>query len=202
MSAGALDGESLAAQKRHVRALLRQRLATISPTERHDRSLAIADLTSPTPEWQKARTILLYLSLPDEVDTRPLLERALAQGKRLAVPKVIDEEAREMTAVEVRSLAEADLVEGHYGVRIPPGNPKPIPLGQIDLAIVPGLGFSRRGQRIGRGLGYYDRFLSRPDLEATLCGLGFALQVMDELPSDVHDRSVKLLVTEGEVLRF
>ena len=201
MSAGA-PGRSLSMQKREIRAILRQRLAGMTAQERHARSHAIADLASATREWQAAQSILLYLSLPDEVETTSLLERALAQGKRLAVPKVTDEQAREMAAVSVRSLAEADLRVGHYGVPVPRGEHEPVPAEEIDLVIVPGLGFSRRGQRIGRGLGYYDRYLSHPKLRAVLCGLAFAAQVLDELPADERDRPVSLLVTEGEVLHF
>ena len=201
MSTGEPDLQSLAEQKRQIRAMLRQRLAAITPEQRHTKSLAIAALASATPEWQKAGTILLYLSLPDEVETRPLLEDALAQGKRLAVPKVIDESAREMSAVAVHSLEEADLPAGHYGVRVPRGEHEPIPAGEIDLVIVPGLGFSRRGARIGRGLGYYDRYLARADLRAKRCGLAFSAQVLDELPGDRRDISVHMLVTESEVFR-
>ena len=201
MSAGAPDRPFLQAQKREIRALLRQRLAAMSPQERHAGSLAIADRASATPEWHKAQTILLYLSLPDEVETRPLLEHALAQGKRLAVPKVINQKRREMAAVRAHSLEEADLLAGLYGVRVPRGDDAPIPPGEIDLAIVPGLGFCRRGVRIGRGLGYYDRYLSRPELRAVLCGLAFTAQVLDELPADQRDISVQMLVTESEVFR-
>lgn len=202
MSAGASDRQPLAAQKREVRAFLRQRLLAISAEQRRARSAAIADFTAATPEWQKAGTILLYLSLPDEVETRPLLERALAEGKRLAVPKVTDEQGRDMAALPVHSLAEADLPEAHYGVRIPRVEHEPLSAREIDLAIVPGLGFSRLGQRIGRGLGYYDRFLAQPDLRASICALAFEEQLLDELPADGRDRPVNILVTESQVLRF
>lgn len=68
--------------------------------------------------------------------------------------------------------------------------------------LVPGLGFSRRGERIGRGMGYFDRFLAQAGFEGIACGLAFEAQLVDALPVDAHDRPVDMLVTQSRVLRF
>lgn len=190
------------AKKREVRRLLRQRLAPLSPEQRHAHSLAIAQRLGELPEWRNARTLLLYLALPDEVETAALFEAAFADGKRVAVPKIIDPAQRLMVPVPIRSLAAEELAQAHYGVRVPVGETEALAIESIDFAVIPGLGFSRRGQRIGRGMGYYDRFLAQPEFRGARCGLGFEAQVLEELPSDEHDRPVDMLVTEVEVLRF
>lgn len=196
------SGSQILAKKREVRRLLRQRLAALSPQQRHAHSLAIAERASQTPEWRRARTVLLYLALPDEVETTALFEAAFAEGKSVAVPKIIDPAQRLMVPVPIYSLAAEELAHAHYGVRVPAGEAEALAVESIDLAVVPGLGFSRDGQRIGRGMGYYDRFLAQPEFRGTRCGLGFESQVLGDLPSDEHDRPVDMLVTEAEVLRF
>ena len=190
------------ANKREVRRFLRERLAGLSPQQRHAQSSSIASLVDGLPEWGAARAVMLYLALPDEVDTAELFARAFAEGKTVAVPRIIDPAARSMIPVHIHSLDEQKLQEAHFGIRVPLAEPEEVPIGEIDLVLVPGLGFSRCGDRIGRGLGYYDRFLSHPDLRAVLCGLAFDVQMAATLPADDHDRPMDLVVTAGEVIRI
>ena len=145
---------------------------------------------------------MLYLSLPDEVETSALFAKAFQEGKSVAVPKITDTIERRMTPVAIRSLAEEELEHAHFGVRVPTAELEAVPISRIDLVLVPGLGFSRRGERIGRGMGYYDTFLASPELRAPACGVGFAEQLLDDLPSHERDRPMNLLVTPHEVLRF
>lgn len=198
----ATNEPSMPARKRQARRDLRQRLAELSAEQRQAASLQAAGRASQTPEWQDARAIMLYLALPDELDSRPLIQQALAEGRQALVPRVTDPATRQMSPVPIHSLEEAELQLAHYGVRVPSAALEAPPLSAIDLVIVPGLGFSRRGQRIGRGLGFYDRFLAHPQLRAVRCGLAFDAQVLDELPADEHDRPMHMLVTESGVLRF
>src|SRR5687768_8752369 len=141
------------ANKREVRRFLRERLAGLSPQQRHAQSSSIASLVDGLPEWGAARAVMLYLALPDEVDTAELFACAFAEGKTVAVPRIIDPAARSMIPVHIHSLDEQKLQEAHFGIRVPLAEPEEVPIGEIDLVLVPGLGFSRCGDRIGRGLG-------------------------------------------------
>lgn len=181
--------------------MLRERLAGLDPAVRHAHSVAAADRVVATPEWQRAQTVMLYLALPEEIETAPLAYRAWQAGKIVAVPSITDPAQRRMIPVQITSLAQEALQQAHYGVR-EPSAVKPVPVESIDFALVPGLGFSRRGERIGRGLGYYDRFLAQPAFAGTTCGLAFGVQVLDALPADERDQPVHLLATERELLRF
>jgi 5-formyltetrahydrofolate cyclo-ligase len=105
-----------------------------------------------------------------------------------------------MAAMEIRSLRDG-LTLGRLGIHEPAGG-QPWLVEAIDFIVVPALAFDHRGYRLGRGGGFYDRFLALPDLRAVTCGLGFAEQVVDEVPVAPHDRPVKLLVTDKGVLRF
>jgi 5-formyltetrahydrofolate cyclo-ligase len=189
------------ASKAEVRRLLREQLAALTHEQRRAQSLAVAALVADTPEWHDARTIMLYLALPDEVDTADLFARAFAAGKTVAVPRITDPATRGMSPVHIHSLDDQKLQEAHFGVRVPLAEPEEVPLATIDLVVVPGLGFSRAGERIGRGMGYYDRFLARPELRAALCGLAFEVQLSGRLPVDDHDRPMDLVVTSREILR-
>ena len=186
--------------KPQVRRILRGRLAGLSTADRHAQSSAAAKLVEELPEWRQARVVMLYLALPDEADTSELFARAFAEGRTVAVPRITDPRARRMAPVHIHSLEEGKLQEAHFGVRIPLAEPEEVPIESIDLVIVPGLGFSRRGERIGRGLGYYDRFLADSRLRATLCGMAFDAQLLDQLPTDDHDRRMDIIVSR-EVIR-
>lgn len=142
---------------------------------------------------------MVFLSLANEVDTSPVVLRCWQERKRVLAPKVSWNQRR-MLPVEIRSLTE-DLVESTMGIREPvSGIPFPIPL--IDLVIVPGLGFDEYGGRLGRGRGFYDRFLANPEFEGTSCGLVFEAQVTPTIPLGPLDQRVDMLVTDEKVRRF
>lgn len=110
------------------------------------------------PDWQQARTVLAFAALPDEPDTAPLLRRALAEGKRLLLPRVAG--PGRMEWVEITALPQ--LRPGRYHIPEPPAElPAVGPEAfAAPLALIPCLAVSRAGVRLGRGGGYYDRFLA------------------------------------------
>ncbi|HOV77784.1 MAG TPA: 5-formyltetrahydrofolate cyclo-ligase, partial [Sedimentisphaerales bacterium] len=118
-------------------------------------------------------------------------------GKTVAVPK-ISWQQRHMIAVQIQSL-ETGFSTGAWGLRNPTTG-VPIPFGQIDLVVTPGLGYDRKGNRLGRGGSYYDRFFANKDLKAIRCGLAFAEQVMESIPTTESDEPVEWLVTDEEVV--
>jgi 5-formyltetrahydrofolate cyclo-ligase len=140
--------------------------------------------------WAQARTVMLFAALRYEPDLVPLLE--LETGKRLLFPAL---EENVIVAREARSAG--DLVAASNGIREPASDRCPVvPAEEIDLVMVPGLGFGRDGTRLGRGKGHYDRFLERLAGRAVLCGTCFGCQVSDTLPAEPHDVPMQALMTE------
>lgn len=185
-------------EKAQAREEVARRLAQLTPEQRRQASERIRRLVAELPELRQARTVLMFLSIADEVDTFPIIADALAAGKTVAVPKV-DRKRKVMNATVLRDL-ERDLVPGVFGILEPRGREVVEP-GAIDFVLVPARGFDLSGNRLGRGGGYYDRYMAHPAFRATRCGIAFAAQVLDAVPHDAHDLPVQLLVTETGVLR-
>lgn len=184
-----------------VRRQLRQMLAAMSPQDRHAKSSAACSLLSHLPEFDSARVVMLYLSTAEEVDTAPLALRCWQAGKSVVVPKVSWDQRR-MLPVEITTL-QSGLTNSTSGLGIrEPIAGKPIPTDFIDLVVVPGLGFTPTGYRIGRGMGFYDRFLAQPDFCGRSCGLAYEEQVIDSIPLLDHDVPLSMLVTDRGVRRF
>jgi 5-formyltetrahydrofolate cyclo-ligase len=193
------DGMSEPNNKAAIRRQLRETLAAMSDADRHAKSLAACSLITSSREFSMAGTIMLYLSTTHEVDTASLALRAWQAGKTVVVPKVSWDQKR-MLPVEITSL-HSDLTTSGLGVREPVGG-KPVPTNLIDLVVVPGLGFTTNGYRIGRGMGFYDRFLAQDDFIGLSCGLAFEEQVVPALPVLDHDMPLSMLVTDGGIRRF
>jgi 5-formyltetrahydrofolate cyclo-ligase len=185
--------------KKELRTRVRGLLAEIPPNQLRARSLAACRLLCEQPEFRRAEVMMTTLSLPHELDTTALALRAWQEGKRVLAPKVSWEQRR-MLPVEIRSLI-SDVTESPTGMREPiPG--MPFPVVDIDLVIVPGLAFDAAGNRLGRGRGFFDRFLSHPDFAGVACALAFEEQYVDKVPVHAHDVPVDMLVTDQQVRRF
>jgi len=140
---------------------------------------------------------MFFISLPHEVETIPMIEESLKLGKRVAAPVTGEEISPAEVTFDSGGLY---LVPGAFGIREPTG--KKVPPGEIDFAVVPGLAFDLEGNRLGRGKGYYDRFLKELKADAFLCGVAFECQVLGEIPHGDEDIPVKALVTEERLIRF
>lgn len=188
-----------ATTKAAIRRQLKEKLAAMSEAERHAKSLAACSLITSTPEFQAASVVMLYLSTTQEVDTAPIALRCWQAGKTVLVPKVSWDQRR-MLPTEITSLTTGMTTTG-AGVREPIGG-MPMPVDMIDLVIVPGMGFTECGHRIGRGMGFYDRFLGQPEFLGLSCGLAFSEQIVPELPMLDHDMALSMLVTDRGIRRF
>lgn len=171
----------------------------MSDDERHAQSTAACALLAASPEFAAARVIMLYLSTPTECDTAPLALRCWQQGKTVVVPKVSWDQRR-MLPVEINSLQDSMTTSG-AGVREPLAG-QPVPTEFIDLVIVPGLGFTATGYRIGRGMGFYDRFLAQSEFVGLSCGLAFEQQILPDLPVMDHDMPLSMLASNTGIRRF
>src|SRR3954471_17492973 len=184
-----------------LRRQLREALAAMDDASRHAKSLAACGWIAGSPEFAGASVVMLYLSTPHEVDTASLALRCWQSGKSVVVPKVSWDQRR-MLPVEITSL-QTGLTTTGPGIREPDaGTGKPIPTDLIDLVIVPGLGFTPAGYRIGRGMGFYDRFLAQGDFIGQSCGLAFHEQVIDNIPLLDHDMPLGMLVSDLGITRF
>jgi len=151
----------------------------------------VAHLTA-TPGWAAAGTVLAYAATATELPTRPLLDAVLGAGKRLCLPRVAAD--GDLTLHRVTSLGA--LVSGYRGLLEPAADAPRVAPAEVELAVVPGVGFDRRGVRLGQGGGHYDRLLVHLSSACVVCGVAFACQVVARLPRAPHDRPVACVVTE------
>ena len=138
------------------------------------------------PVLQKSKTVFCFLSLVDEPDTMPLIRALLESEKRVCVPKCVDAFGN-MEAVAFNE----DMISDALGIRTTKGvvvSPE-----EIDLVLVPGLAFDPRGHRLGRGKGYYDRFLA--EKHSLTCGICPAMRFLSSVPTDAHDCAVDYVFT-------
>ncbi len=152
------------------------------------------------PAWQAAQQVVLYMPIRNELDTTLLLDAAWNAGKTVFLPRCEPDCPGEMCLAPC--TCTADLAPGAYGIhephpaRCPAVNPD-APGFAPNLAVIPGVAFTRAGLRLGFGGGYYDRFLARPALANTrLVGFAYTFQIVDALPAEPWDRPVHALCTE------
>jgi len=177
-------------KKRQLRTALLKKLKGHKEDERRKKSSQIARKLFRLKEYVKAKTVLFYLSFDGEVDTAGMITESLKQGKRVAVP-AIQADRRALIPSELKDI-ETETTRGPHGTRHPKdAYIRPIEPHVLDLVIVPGLAFDEAGNRLGRGMGYYDRFLSRLPEHVPTIGLAFDFQIVADFPPlEPHDLSV------------
>lgn len=183
--------------KVELRRQLRNCLLSLPQEQRESKSKKACRNLATTERFQAASTVMMYLSLPHEVDTAEAILQAWQMGKVVAVPK-ISWQQRHMLPVAISSL-ETGFTTGVGGLRNPTSG-TPVSFEEIDLVVSPALGFDRRGNRLGRGGAFYDRFFANNELTASRCGLAFTEQVVDSIPVADHDEPVHFLVTDEGVI--
>ena len=184
--------------KHSLRKSIRRTLAAMPRDVGAAKSRTACEALLATEEFQAAHVIMLYAPIPMEVDAEPIAHAAWQEGKSVLAPKV-NWRREQMVAVAIASMD--DLVPGRFGIREPAGG-EAWPADKIDFIIVPALAYDRRGNRLGRGGGFYDRFLAEAGCNAVTCGLAFDEQLVDQVPIHDNDIPVNMLVTDKEVLRF
>ena len=142
------------------------------------------------PEYQEAGTVFCFVGTDREINTRPILEDILAAGKRLCVPLCMGKGIMELR--QVTDLRQ--LVPGAYGILEPPADAPIVAVDEVDFAVMPCLTCNRLGQRLGRGGGYYDRFLSHYRGGTVL--LCREKLIREEIPLEPHDYPVPWVLTE------
>lgn len=178
-------------EKQQLRKTMRALLKTISPRYLERAGCSIAGHLLSMPEYQAADAVFCFVGRqPDEIDTLPILRDALAAGKRLCVPLCVDKGIMELR--EITSLDQ--LHPGSYGLLEPPADAPRLAPDEVDFSILPCLTCNRAGQRLGKGGGYYDRFLSHYRSGSVL--LCPELLLRDEIPVEPHDYPIPWVLTE------
>jgi 5-formyltetrahydrofolate cyclo-ligase len=186
--------------KKQLRISLLAKRSALDPVERQAHDEAILRHLTAMPEVQAAETILLYLDFRGEPSSDAMIRWGLAAGKRICAPKTIVAERR---LIPIRITDADDLVIGAYDIREPrDAEGARMEAAEIDAVILPGVGFDRRGGRLGYGGGYYDRFLPQLREGVPKIAVAYEVQVLPEVPLEPHDMQLDALVTEAGVWRF
>jgi 5-formyltetrahydrofolate cyclo-ligase len=210
-----MNREEIQASKVQMRRTVAEMLARLTPSRRRAAGIAVAQRLMNLPQVRAARTLMAFVSLPTEIDTWPIIRWAWKEGKQVVIPRIEPAPAGasepksrpEMVAVRLPP-ADVDSLDAHPALR--PGmlgildvpDAPPAPACEIDVVLVPCQAVDRSGNRLGKGGGYFDRFLARPDLRAEAIVLAFHEQVLDEVPVCDGDHPVRMVVTDAEVLVF
>jgi 5-formyltetrahydrofolate cyclo-ligase len=147
--------------------------------------------------YRDARSVVLYSPVQNEVDSRAILDDALASGKKVFYPKLV----KNGVPGFARVFSAANLVSGRFGILEPVGSDALTPSDRDGLIVfVPGVLFDRCGNRLGRGGGWYDRALDELGSQGVFVGLAYEAQIVDRLAAESWDRKVHFIVTENELI--
>jgi 5-formyltetrahydrofolate cyclo-ligase len=185
--------------KQAIRRELLRRRNSFSPEEILAGSRIIADRLTTLKDYQEAEIVMFYASCGSEVSTDEMIEKALKNNRRVAVPLVRPED-RTMRAVLIHD-PDRDLFPGFKGIREPdPGSGRELSADGLGLIIVPGVAFDSAGNRVGMGKGYYDRFLKHLSRGALKIALAFENQIVATIPGDDNDIKMDMVITEERVI--
>lgn len=187
-------GSAIKAAKAALRREIDARLQGMSPDSRAAASKAIVDKVRKLDCFRRARAVMCYVPFGAEVDIGPLAAGLLEAGGRVCLP-AFDVPSRSMWAVGLEGPWTPDAwPRGRFGVPVAPGSAKVDPSG-IGAVIVPGVAFDASGWRLGRGMGFYDRFLRGTGLEAVSIGVAFEEQMVERVPCEASDVPLRVVIT-------
>ncbi len=181
--------------KINLRKQMKTQLKAMDQGEKQNLDHKICEQLFSLPEIACADYVYAYMNLSWETGTEEILERFWKNGVQVALPKVLGET---MEFFHVKS--RADLEEGSFHILEPRDSCEQVVWPKAPV-LVPGLGFSRDGKRLGKGGGYYDKFLSKEPDHVTIA-LAYEFQITEEIPAEEHDRPVDQIVTEHTIYRI
>ena len=194
--------KSLSDQKKELRSYMRLSLAAFKESPQYETySLEAMKHFIESPLYRYAPLILAFVSVGTEINTYPLLTKMLDDKKNVAIPGTTDTDMTfRMLSLELPLSKQ--LRRGNFGIEEPvkslePVYPESLPAGTVIL--VPGLAFSEDGCRLGKGKGYYDRYIERVPVETVLVGYAFQLQIAETVPCGDLDKKVDYPVTEEKI---
>lgn len=172
--------------KKKLRNAVRARVALIAADEAHERSMAMCDELERRIDVSGAKVVALFSPLDDEPQLWPLVER-MAQGVTVVLPRV------EGDIMNFYPYDKDAMAAGAYGINEPQEGAAVNPC-EIDVIIVPGVAFTVHGARMGRGKGYYDRYLSQSGFAAMKIGVCYSEQIVDDIPTEPHDMMMDAVI--------
>ncbi|PGZ98781.1 5-formyltetrahydrofolate cyclo-ligase [Bacillus pseudomycoides] len=183
-------------EKKRLRKEILQRMNALSEEQYTTLSEKIVDSLYKQQEWIAAQTIGITLSMEREVNTYAIIEKAWEEGKAIVVPKC-NRETRTMTFRQITNFEQLETV--YMNLREPdPSITDEVSAEEIDLLLVPGVAFTRKGERVGYGGGYYDRYLV--NYKGKTLSLVFDFQIVSHIPVEPFDKAVQKIITEKETI--
>lgn len=198
---------SLQSSKHALRKTIIAQREQLSADIRAAHSAAITERLLQLPEYRRANTVLGYMNFGAEFESDAFAARALADGKRLALPKV-NHHTNHLDLYWVGDF-ESQLAPGLWGIREPIAErcERVAGLDEVEFVLLPGVAFTRKGARLGYGRGFYDKLLAQMDGEGSvthrpaLVAGAYSMQVVGDIPQEATDRRAEWLVTENETVR-
>ena len=181
--------------KKEMRTAMKARLAAVSKDETLYASKSVLAQLESLEQWKRAEIVLAFLSMKDEINTIPILNAAQEQGKTFAVPRVA---GPDLVFYQL-SYLEKDVAPGAFGILEPVSGLCPVAVETLSehhgVALVPGLAFDKENFRLGRGKGFYDRFLASAGDSLYKIGIGYSFQLVEKVPREPHDKALDLVIT-------
>lgn len=177
-------------EKSHIRRKINAMRRMLSEEERQSAAEDVFARLEQTAAFLLADTVLMYHSLPDELSTRGFLKK-WGGRKRFFLPRVNG------VNLDILPYDESRLELGSFHIEEPTGNDTVDP-SEIELMIIPAVAYDRRGNRLGRGKGFYDRLLG--EVKATKIGVGYEFQLVDEIPVEEHDVPMDMVITQSATI--
>ena len=165
--------------KSDIRRAAKSAVKALTAQQKADKSTLILSRIASSESIKSAKTVALYASLSDEVQSFELIE-LLSQTKRVVLPRVAGDD------MDFYPYTPSSLKVGAFGIEEPQGS-EPISPNEIDVIVVPGVAFTTDGKRCGRGKGYYDKYLSRSGFRAIKIGVCYTEQLAEDIPNEPHD---------------
>ena len=165
--------------KSDIRRAAKSAVKALTAQQKADKSTLILSRIASSESIKSAKTVALYASLSDEVQSFELIE-LLSQTKRVVLPRVAGDD------MDFYPYTPSSLKVGAFGIEEPQGS-EPISPNEIDVIVVPGVAFTTDGKRCGRGKGYYDKYLSRSGFRAIKIGVCYTEQLAENIPNEPHD---------------
>lgn len=173
--------------KKSLRQRMKDRRSALTEEEKNHAAASCLSKLKKLPEFTNSEWIYAYIACRNELETADIISWCLSHGKHVAVPKVYGEI---MYFYEITSLS--DCIPGAFGILEPSGNPEDR-ITASGFMLVPGLAFDKRGNRLGYGGGFYDRYLASHDGIIT-AALGYDFQIVENVPAEQHDKKMDYLI--------
>ncbi len=191
--------EDLKEKKQDLRKKIEKKLNALSKDEIRKKIQQIENHLFEFPNFVEAEMALLYLHRTHEVDTRHILKRCKEAAKHIVLP-FFNSSANGVALYKINDILK-DIKPGPGNVMEPdPERCKPVQIGDIDIAIIPGLAFDEKGSRLGDGSGRYDRFIPKLPVTARKVAVAFEEQIMSSVPMEPHDKYVDIIITDKRII--